>query len=210
MSTWQLDPAHTQINFSAKHMMLTTVRGTFHDVTGSIEFDEADPTRSGGAFHVRTASVDTNFAARDTHLRSADFFDAETFPTIDFVSTAIVARGRNGFDVTGDLTIRDVTRPFTFRVTLDGIVPGEDGRHAALSASATIDRDAWGLNWNVALEQGGWLVSKAIKLEIAIAADEVAAAPEIPAGATGDAPTEAVASGAAAPEPTGERVVVGR
>lgn len=184
MRTWQLDSAHTQIGFSAKHMMLTTVRGTFHDVTGTVVGDPADPTSARGTFQVRAASVDTNFGARDTHLRSPDFFDAETFPTIDFVSTAIVPRGRDTFDVTGDLTIRDVTRPTTFRVVLDGVVPGmQGGLHASLSASATIQRDDWGLNWNVALEQGGWLVSKDIKLELVIALDEVA---EVAAAAEAD------------------------
>ena len=93
MSTWKLDPAHTQVTFSAKHMMVTTVRGTFHDVQGTIELDEADPTRSRGEFRVATASVDTNFGARDTHLRSADFFDAERFPSITFTSTAVEAAG---------------------------------------------------------------------------------------------------------------------
>jgi len=177
MTTWKLDSAHTQINFSAKHMMVTTVRGTFHDVEGTIELDEGDPTRSHGEFRVATASVDTNFAARDTHLRSADFFDAETYPYITFTSTAIRQVKEDSFEVTGDLTIRDVTRPATFSVELVGIVPGmRGGRHAGLEVSTKLDRDAWGLNWNVALEQGGWLVGKEIKLDIAIAAEEVAVA----------------------------------
>ena len=176
MSTWQLDPAHTQVNFSAKHMMVTTVRGTFHDVQGTIELDEDEPTRSHGEFHVATASVDTSFGARDTHLRSADFFDAEQYPAITFVSTAVESVRGNDYRVTGDLTIRDVTRPVTFDVELDGIVPGmRGGRHAGFSATTKLLRDDWGLNWNVALEQGGWLVGKEIKLEITVAADQVAA-----------------------------------
>jgi polyisoprenoid-binding protein YceI len=176
MTTWKIDNAHTQIAFSAKHMMVTTVRGTFHDVDGTIELDETDPTRSHGEFRVKAASVDTNFAARDAHLKSADFFDAEQFPEITFVSTAIESRGEGEYDVTGDLTIRDVTKPATFEVSLEGIVKGMSGaRHAGMSATTKIARDDWGLNWNVALEQGGWLVGKEIKLEIAIAADEVAA-----------------------------------
>lgn len=177
MTTWKIDTAHTQINFSAKHMMVTTVRGTFHDVAGTIELDENDPTRSHGEFRVGAASVDTNFGARDTHLRSADFFDAEGFPDITFVSREITQVGDDQFKVTGDLTIRETTKPVTFDVQLDGIVPGMSGaRHAGLSARTTIAREDWGLNWNVALEQGGWLVGKEIKLEIAIAADEVAVA----------------------------------
>ena len=177
MTTWKIDTAHTQINFSAKHMMVTNVRGTFHDVDGTIELDENDPTRSRGEFRVSAASVDTNFGARDTHLRSPDFFDAERFPSITFVSTGVEQVGDGHFTVTGDLTIRELTKPLTFDVTLEGIVPGMSGaRHAGLSATATVVRADWDLNWNVALEQGGWLVGKEIKLDITIAADEVAVA----------------------------------
>jgi polyisoprenoid-binding protein YceI len=187
MTTWKLDTAHTQVTFSAKHMMVTTVRGTFHDVQGTIELDEADPTRSTGSFRVAAASVDTNFGARDAHLRSPDFFDAEAYPEITFVATQVEARGGDRYAVTGDLTIKDVTRPTTFEVELDGIVPGMSGaRHAGMTASTKLARDDWGLNWNVALEQGGWLVGKEIKLDIAIAADEVgvADAPELVAAAS--------------------------
>ena len=187
MTTWKLDTAHTQIAFSARHMMVTTVRGTFHDVEGTIELDESDPTRSRGEFRVAAASVDTNFGARDAHLKSADFFDAETFSHLSFVSTSIKQVKDDEFEVTGDLTIKDVTKPATFKVELEGIVPGMyGGRHAGLAASAKIQREDWGLGWNVALEQGGWLVGKEIKIEITIAADEVAVA---------DAP-ELVAAGA--------------
>ena len=120
MTTWKLDKAHTQINFSAKHMMVTTVRGTFDDVDGTIELDEADPTRSFGEFKVATASIDTNFGARDTHLRSADFFDVEQHPYLTFVSTKVEQTGDDQFKVTGDLTIREITKPVTFDVELDG------------------------------------------------------------------------------------------
>lgn len=182
MTTWKIDNAHTQVNFSAKHMMVTNVRGTFHDVAGAIELDENDPSRSRGDFTVSTGSVDTNFGARDTHLRSADFFDADRYPNISFTSTKIAQTGDDRFDVTGDLTIRDVTKPITFDVALEGIVRGMSGqRHAGFSATAKVARDDWGLNWNVALEQGGWLVGKEINLDIDIAADEVAVAetPEV-------------------------------
>ncbi len=186
MSSWTIDNAHTQVNFSAKHMMVTTVRGTFHDVQGTIELYEADPTRSRGDFTIKTASIDTNFGARDTHLRSAEFFDAEAFPEITFRSTSVESPGGDHFKVTGDLTIRDLTKPVTFDVELEGIVPGmRGGRHAGLTATAMIDREGWDLTWNVALEQGGWLVGKEIKLDVAVAADEVATeVPAEPIGAT--------------------------
>ena len=177
MTTWKIDNAHTQISFSAKHMMVTNVRGTFHDVTGTIELDENDPTRSRGEFEVAASSIDTNFGARDAHLRSPDFFDVERFPNISFLATEVQRVGDDHYTVAGDLTIRDVTRPITFDVRLEGIVKGMSGaRHAGLSATGKVLRDDWGLNWNVALEQGGWLVGKEIKLDIAIAADEVAVA----------------------------------
>lgn len=182
MTTWKLDTAHTQIAFSAKHMMVTTVRGTFHDVEGTIELDETDPTRSRGEFRVAAASVDTNFGARDAHLKSPDFFDADAYPHLTFASTAIKQIKDGEFEVTGDLTIRDVTKPATFKVELDGIVPGmHGGRHVGLTATTKIAREDWGLGWNVALEQGGWLVGKEVKIEITIAADEaaVAEAPEL-------------------------------
>ena len=176
MTTWNIDPAHTQVNFSARHMMVTNVRGTFHDVAGTIELDEVDPTRSRGAFRVAAASVDTNFGARDAHLRSADFFDADAFPEIRFASTEVRQVGDDRFKVTGDLTIREVTRPITLDVHVDGIVKGMSGaRHAGLSATAKLLREDWNLTWNVALEQGGWLVGKEIDVDITIAADEVAA-----------------------------------
>ena len=128
MTTWKIDTAHTQVNFSAKHMMVTNVRGTFHDVDGTIELDENDPTRSRGEFRVGAASVDTNFGARDTHLRSPDFFDAERFPNISFVSTEVEQVGDDHFNVTGDLTIREVTKPITFDVDARGDRPRHERR----------------------------------------------------------------------------------
>ena len=176
MTSWKIDTAHTQINFSAKHMMVTNVRGTFRDVDGTIELDENDPTRSRGEFRVGAASVDTSFGPA-TPTSAPHFFDVERLPNISFVATGVEQVDDDRFNVTGDLTIREVTKPITFDVTLKGIVPGMSGaRHAGLSATATIVRADWDLNWNVALEQGGWLVGKEIKLDITIAADEVAVA----------------------------------
>ena len=175
-TTFKIDPAHTDIAFSAKHMMVTTVRGKFDGVDGELHLDETEPTRSTGEIRVQTASLSTGFEARDQHLRSADFFDVEHHPFIVFRSTAIEQRDDDRFRITGDLTIRETTRPVTLEAELLGFYPGLDGgRRVGLSARTKINRKDWGLNWNVALESGGWLVGEEIKLEIDVAATEAAA-----------------------------------
>jgi polyisoprenoid-binding protein YceI len=187
VSTWKIDPAHTDVLFSAKHMMVTTVRGKFHEVDGTLEIDEQEPTRSSGEFRIAVASLNTGVAPRDNHLRSADFFDAENHPWLTFRSTRVEHVRDDRYVVTGDLAIRDTTKPVTFDVVLGGVATGmQGGRHLGLSASAKIDREGWGLDWNMALEAGGWLVGKEIKVEVEVAADEVAA------------PVEATSSQAAA------------
>ena len=176
MATFAIDPAHTDVLFSAKHMMVTTVRGTFTDVHGTVELDEADPTRSQAQIVLRTASLDTGFGARDTHLRSADFFDVDSHPEIRVVSTAIRPKAGNEYVVTADVTIRDVTRPVDFDVEFLGFFPGMDGtRHAGFTARAKVNRKDWGLDWNVALEAGGWLVGDQIKLEVEVALQQAGA-----------------------------------
>ncbi len=182
MSTWKIDASHTDVTFSTKHMMVTTIRGRFGAVDGNLELDEADPTRSTGSFTIQAASLATGSEPRDGHLRSADFFDVEQYPTIAFVATDVVARGGNEYAVTGDLTIRGETKPFTFDVELLGFYAGmQGGRRVGIHASAKLDREAWGLTWNVALEAGGWLVGKEVKLEIDVAAEEVKPALELAA-----------------------------
>ena len=127
MSTWKIDPAHTDILFSARHMMVTTVRGKFHEVEGTLELDEDEPTRSSGSFRIRAASLNTGVEQRDDHLRSADFFDAEGHPWITFESTHIQRTRSDAYRVTGDLTIRGTTHPFALDVALEGITPGLRG-----------------------------------------------------------------------------------
>ena len=179
MSSWTIDPAHTDIAFKAKHMMITTVRGTFGRVEGSLELDEAEPAAPRGEVRVAADSLSTGFEARDQHLRSADFFDVANHEWIVFRATEVRPRGDGRFDLTGDVTIRGVTVPVTFDVDYLGVVPGmRGGRHLGMSARATVRRTAWGLNWNTALEAGGWLVSDDVTLEIELAADEVAVAAE--------------------------------
>jgi polyisoprenoid-binding protein YceI len=176
MATFAIDTAHTDVLFSAKHMMVTNVRGTFTDVTGSIDIDETDASASSAELVVKSASVETGFAARDTHLRSDDFFAVETYPEIRVVSTAVKPRGGNDFTVTADVTIKDVTRSVDFEVEFLGFYPGMDGaRRAGFSAKAKVNRKDWGLNWNVALEAGGLLVGDQIKLDVDIALTQAVA-----------------------------------
>ena len=187
LTTWNTDPTHTDIQFSTKHMMVTTVRGKFATAAGTVLLDDENPTASSGTFTVDVASLNTGVEQRDGHLRSPDFFDAGAYPTITFASTAVDARGGNEYRVTGDLTIRGTTRPATFDVEYLGVYRALNGtRHAGFHATAKLNREDWGLSWNVALETGGWLVGKDIKLEIDVAVEEASApVPERePVGAT--------------------------
>ena len=176
MATYAIDPAHTDVLFSAKHLMVTNVRGKFTDVRGTVEINEADPTASHAEVSVSAASVDTGFGARDTHLRSADFFGADEYPDLRVKSTGVRLAGVDRYVVTADVTIRDITRAVDFKVEFLGFYTGMDGsRRAGFSATATVDRKDWGLDWNVALEAGGWLVGDKVKLDVDVAAQEALA-----------------------------------
>jgi len=176
MSNWQLDTAHTVVSFTGKHMMITKVRGIFKGVTGTIAFDETNPAGSRVEVTIPAASIETGMGPRDQHLRSADFLDAESHPTLTFVSTSVAPKG-DRWAITGDLTIRGVTRPVVLAAEPLGVVIGMDGRrHAGFEATTKIKRSDWGLTWNVGLEAGGWLVSDEIAIDLEVAADEVAAA----------------------------------
>jgi polyisoprenoid-binding protein YceI len=179
MSTWKIDPAHTDVAFSAKHMMVTTVRGKFDGVDGELELDETNPSATTGEIRISVASLSTGFEARDEHLRSADFFDAQNHPEIVARVVSVEPRGKDDYRVTADLTIRGVTRPVTFAAELNGVVPGmHGGRHAGIHLVGKINREDWGLNWNVALEAGSWLVGRDIKLDIDVALDQAAVSDE--------------------------------
>ena len=168
--TWTLDPAHSSVTFSAKHMMVTTVRGSMKIRDFDLDLDVDNPEASSVRVSLDAASIDTGLQMRDDHLRSADFLKADEFPTIDFVSTRIVRTGDDTGDLHGELTIRGVTRPIVLKADFGGIVPNmQGGQRGAFSASAKINREDFGLTWNVALEQGGVLVSKDIKIEIDVA-----------------------------------------
>lgn len=168
--TWTLDPAHSSVTFSAKHMMVTTVRGSMKIRDFDLDLDVDNPEASSVRVSLDAASIDTGQQMRDDHLRSADFLKADEFPTIDFVSTRIVRTGDDTGDLHGELTIRGVTRTIVLKADFGGIVPNmQGGQRGAFSASAKINREDFGLTWNVALEQGGVLVSKDIKIEIDVA-----------------------------------------
>jgi polyisoprenoid-binding protein YceI len=177
LTDWTIDAAHTDVLFSAKHMMVTTVRGKFHDVEGTLRLDESNPTNSSAEIRISAASLATGIGQRDGHLRSADFFDAETHPTIAFRSTSIEQGGTSDFRISGDLTIQETTRPIVFDATFLGFYTSMQGtRRVGLSARTMINRKDWGLGWNVALETGGWLVGENVTIEVEIAADEAAPA----------------------------------
>lgn len=162
---WDLDPGHTEVAFTGRHFMLTKVRGHFSGITGTVTVAE-DPEASAVEVAIDMATVESGNPTRDDHLRSADLFDVATFPTATFRSTAIEWQGTSG-TMTGDLTVRDVTRPVTFEVTYEGYAKDPWGAHRAVaSARTSLNREDFGITWNMALETGGILVSREIQLEI--------------------------------------------
>lgn len=164
--TWTLDPAHSAVTFSVKHMMVTTVRGAMQIRDFDLEFDPDDLAASSVRVAMDVASIDTGQEMRDNHLRSADFLDAANFPSIDFGSTRIEPDGE-AYAIHGDLTIRGVTRPVVLAAEYAGTVPNlKGGRSAGFSARTRINREDFGLTWNVALESGGVMVSKDVRIEI--------------------------------------------
>jgi len=168
--SWDIDPAHSEIGFKVRHMMVSNVRGSFHDVTGVLEFDEADVTRSSVDVTIVAGSIDTGVEKRDKHLRSPDFFDVEKYPSLSFRSKKVQVVADGVFKVTGDLTIHGVTR----EVVLD--VEGLDHQakdpwgNTIMGATATtkINRKDYGLTWNKALETGGVLVGDEISITLEI------------------------------------------
>jgi polyisoprenoid-binding protein YceI len=167
---YAIDPAHTSVEFVGRHLMITKVRGRFPNVSGAIFIDD-EPERSHVEVTIEVASIDTGNADRDGHLRSADFFDADKFPTIRFRSTKVEAGNLATWALTGDLTVRDVTRPITLQVDFDGASASPAGdERIAFSAAAEVDREDWGLTWNMGLETGGVLVGKKVRIELNVQA----------------------------------------
>ena len=173
-TVWKLDPSHTTVEFSAKHLMITTVKGRITDVEGTIYADENDPANSSVDVALKAATLDTRTEQRDNHLRSADFLDVENFPAITFKSTKIEG-DRNEFRLTGDLTIRGVTKPITLDVTFEGQTKDPwGGERIGFSATGKIDRRDFGLTWNVLLETGGLTVGNDIKINVEVEAVKAA------------------------------------
>jgi len=169
-ATWQIDAGHSLVEFAVKHMMFTTTKGRFGEFSGTIDYDEANVGNSTVAVEIVAASIDTRDEKRDGHLRAADFFDAENFPTITFSSTR-VERAGDGLKVYGDLTIRGVTKPSVLEAELTGRGKSPWGQDViGFSATTKFKRSEFGLEWNAALETGGVLVGDEVKIAIEIEA----------------------------------------
>jgi polyisoprenoid-binding protein YceI len=168
--TWVIDPAHSTVEFEARHLMVTKVRGRFGAVDGTIDI-AADPLQSSVRAVIEAASVDSGDAKRDEHLRSPDFFDVEQYPTIDFQSKSVAPRGADNYEVVGDLTVHGITRQVTLDLEYHGeVIDPWGAKRAGFSAQTTVNRKDWGLEWNVALETGGFLVSDKVRLILEVEA----------------------------------------
>ena len=168
--TFAIDPAHTTVGFTARHLMVSKVRGSFTDVAGTIVIGE-DPAKSTAEATISAASINTANADRDAHLRSPDFLDAEHYPTLTFRSQDILKQSGAEFELAGELTIRQVTKPVTLEVEFEGVAQSPWGQEViGFTVTTEIDREDFGITWNQALETGGVLVSKKIKIEIGLEA----------------------------------------
>jgi polyisoprenoid-binding protein YceI len=164
--TWNIDASHSTVGFTARHLMISKVRGSFTSYAGSIQIGPT-PEESSVEVTIDAASIETRDAQRDAHLRSADFLDAEHFPTLHFRSTSVTQTGPSTGKVAGDLTIRGVTRPVELDVEFLGVVTDPwGGQRMGIVATGEIDREAFGLTWNMALEAGGVVVGRKVQLEI--------------------------------------------
>jgi polyisoprenoid-binding protein YceI len=167
-SPWDIDPAHSNVEFSVRHLMVSTVKGNFQKVSGFVELDDKNITKSSVEVTIETASIDTREPKRDAHLRSPDFFDATKYPTITFKSTKVEKTGKDKLKVTGDLTIHGISKPVVLMA--EGPSPAlKDpfGRTVrGVTATGKINRKDWGMVWNKALDTGGVMVSDEVKLEL--------------------------------------------
>ena len=165
-----VDPYHSSVTFSIRHL-LTPFQGRFQKFTGSISYDAAQPAASSVEFSIETASIDTNNGKRDDHLRSADFFDAEKFPTLTFKSEKVTAKSKEELEVTGSLTVHGVTKSVTVPVKVLGVIPAKDSKKAGFSAQFTVNRKDFGIVWNKVLDAGSALLGDDVTLTVILEAD---------------------------------------
>lgn len=172
--SYQLDPAHTRLGFAARHALVTRVHGWWDSFEGRLHLDASDQTKCSVVLTINAASIRTNNADRDAHLRSSDFFDVQRYPAITFESTAVTALRDRRYRVTGDLTIKAITRPVDLDLTDQGSCVDPYGQlRVGIEGSGSLKRSDWGLTWNVALEAGGLVLSDRIDLELDISAIKV-------------------------------------
>lgn len=170
LRTFSIDKAHSEAVFQVRHLV-TRVRGRFTDFGGTIKMDQADPGKSSVEVEIQAKSIDTSQPDRDTHLRSADFFDVEKFPTLTFRSTAVKKMSDDTYQVTGDLAIRGVTKSIVLQTTFLGIAKDPWGNErAGFEAEVTVNRKDFGLTWNATLETGGFLVGDEVKISLSVQA----------------------------------------
>lgn len=172
---WVVDPAHSTVEFTVKHMMVSKVRGTFDSFEAKVEADAHDLTSANIEFTIDIESINTRNKDRDAHLKGSDLFDVETHPKMTFKSTSISKTDDDEYDLTGDLTLKGITKPVTFKVTFEGEGKNPWGQEVAgFSAVGKINRSEFGLTWNAALETGGVLVGDDVKISIEIQASKAA------------------------------------
>jgi polyisoprenoid-binding protein YceI len=166
VTKWAIDPTHSKVGFKVKHLMISNVLGSFRDFKGEVKTAGNDFTTAAISFSLNTASVDTEMADRDAHLKSPDFFDTEKFPAITFEGKGLKDLGDDIYELSGSLTIKDVTKPVKLSVEFGGVMSDPWGNiKAGFSINGKINRKDWGLNWNAALEAGGVLVSEEVKID---------------------------------------------
>lgn len=169
LTTWKIDPVHTAVEFAVKHLMITTVKGRFNGVSGTVRTDDGDPAKGQVDVVIEAATIDTRESQRDAHLRSADFLDVETFPTLTFRSTRVLDASDGSFGLAGDLTIHGVTREVVLNVASEGRTKDPwGGERSGFAATGKIKRSDFGLTWNQALETGGFVVGDEVKISLEV------------------------------------------